>query len=233
MNGDSWDTGWNAAISYQNDNRDLKIAATYRSKVNLTLSGGASGFYSEYFKTKNLTDLGKVIPFNTNGSVTIPLPAEMNLAIAKKFGKTTVEFVFDRTFWSTYKSLDFSYSDYYVNKIFGNPIPKNWKDANAYRLGITHQFNKKLTGMLGLAYDKTPIPDSTVEFSLPDSDKKIISGGLKYKITKDMSLGFSALYAKQQSRRAKVYDPVTKTYTTGEFSEGGAFLMAFGMDYSF
>jgi len=42
-----------------------------------------------------------------------------------------------------------------------------------------------------------------------------------------MSLGFSALYTKQKERSATV------GASTGTFKDGGAFLMAFGMDYSF
>ena len=43
-----------------------------------------------------------------------------------------------------------------------------------------------------------------------------------------MSLGFSALYAKQKKRN------VNNSYVgKGTFKNGGSLLMAFGMDYSF
>jgi long-chain fatty acid transport protein len=233
LNGDSFDRGWNAAVSFQNDNRDLKLSATYRSKINLSLSGNASGFYNKYLLTKNPQDITKVIAFNTPGKVTVPLPATLNLAIAKTFNKTTVEFVFDRTYWSSYKDLDFDFKDPYVNGIFGKPKPKNWKDSNTYRFGVTHKCNEKLTAMVGYAYDETPIPNSTLDFSLPDSDKHIFSGGINYKYDDRLSFGLSALYTKQKSRRAKIYDPVSKTYTTGKFSKGGAYLFAFGINYAY
>ena len=123
----------------KNDSKDLKLSATYRSKINLSLSGSASGFYNKYLLTKNPQDIAKVIAFNTPGKVTVPLPATLNLAIAKTFSKTTFEFVFERTYWSSYKDLDFDFSDPYVNAIFGKPKPKNWKDSNTYRFGITHK----------------------------------------------------------------------------------------------
>jgi len=87
--------------------------------------------------------------------------------------------------------------------------------------------------MLGYAYDESPVPNSTIDFSLPDSDKHIFSGGIKYKLDDRMSVGISALYTKQKTRRASVYDPITKTYTNGEFKEGGAVLFAAGFDYTF
>jgi len=232
LNGDSFDKGWNAAISYKY-NDTLTFSATYRSKINLSLSGISSGFYNKYLITNNIADVYKVIVFNTPGKVTIPLPATLNLAIAKTFGKTTLEFVLDRTYWSSYKNLDFDFEDPIVNTLFGSPKPKNWKDSNTYRFGLTHKCTDKLTAMIGYAYDKTPVPDSTIDFSLPDSDKHIFSAGIKYKYDNRMTFGLSALYTKQKTRRASIYDPVSQTYTNGEFSKGGAYLFAFGMNYSY
>ncbi|ACM93655.1 membrane protein [Nautilia profundicola AmH] len=223
LNGTSWDYGWNAALSVQNDERDTKFAITYRSKIDLTLKGDASGYYNKVL----LGDSG-LVSFNTPGKVTLPIPAALNVALAKTFDKTTVEVVFERTFWSRYKELNFDFDDPTVELLFGTPKAKNWKDANTYRIGLTHQCTEKLTAMVGYAYDNTPIPDSTVEYSLPDSDKHIFSGGIKYKLDDRMSIGFSALYTKQKKR------DVNNAYVgTGTFKDGGALLMAFGMDYSF
>ncbi len=229
LNGRSFDKGWNAAISYRLNN-STKFAITYRSKINLSLSGNASGYYSLALLGKPSTS---VIVFNTKGKVTVPLPAVLNIALAKTFNKTTIEFVLDRTYWSSYKKLDFDFKDPAVNKIFGTPKDKDWRDENSYRIGITHQCNKKLTAMLGYAYDKTPIPDSTIDFSLPDSDKHIFSGGIKYKYDDRLTFGFSMLYTKQKNRDAKIYDNISKKYVYGRFEKGGAYLFAFGMNYSY
>ncbi len=226
LNGTSTNFGWNAAVSYQDDQRINKFAVTYRSKINLTLKGDASGYVNIP------TSIGVITHnFNTPGKTTIPVPATLNIAYARTFDKTTLEFVFERTFWSEYKNLDFDFDDPIVEGAFGQPKKKNWKDANSYRLGITHQCTQKLTAMLGFAYDKTPVPDETIDFSLPDSDKKIISTGIKYKLDNRLSLGFSALYASQKSRSVSA-DP-TYQRPAGTFSEGGAYLFAFGLDYSY
>jgi len=63
---------------------------------------------------------------------------------------------------------------------------------------------------------------------LPGSDKHIFSGGFKYKLDDRLSIGWSILYTKQKSR------DVNNAYVPkGTFKDGGALLMAFGMDYSF
>ncbi len=229
LNGTSFDKGWNAAISYRLNN-STKFAVTYRSKINLSLSGNASGYYSLALLQQPTT---AVKTFNTKGKVTIPLPATLNIAFAKTFNKTTIEFVYDRTYWSSYKKLDFDFEDPIVNGIFGTAKQKNWKDVNTYRIGITHKCTDKLTAMLGYAYDKTPVPDSTIDFSLPDSDKHIFSGGIKYKYDDRLTIGFSALYTKQKNRNAKIYDNISNSYINGTFKEGGAYLFAFGMNYSY
>jgi len=233
LNGTSWDRGWNAALSFQNDKRDIKAAVTFRSSINLSLSGNGSGFYSKYLITGQPADINKYIYFNTPGKVTVPIPAQLNIALSKTFDKTTVEAVFERTYWSKYKTLDFDFKDPYVNAIFGKPKPKYWKDENTYRLGITHKCTQKLTAMIGYAYDKTPVPDKTIDFTLPDSDKHIFSAGIKYRLDERMSIGVSGLYTAQKKRSAKVYDPITKSYTVGKFSEGGAVLFGIGLSYSY
>ena len=233
LNGTSFDTGWNIAASYQNDNKDIRAAITYRSSINLSISGSGSGFYSKYLVTKNPADINKYIYFNTPGKTTVPIPAVLNIAVAKTFNKTTVEAVFERTYWSKYKNLDLDFKDPYVDAIFGKPKPKEWRDENTYRLGITHRCNEKLTAMVGYAYDKTPVPDKTIDFTLPDSDKHIFSAGIKYKLDDRLSIGIAGLYTKQKSRSAKIYDPVTNKYITGKFEKGGAYLFGLGLSYSY
>lgn len=50
--------------------------------------------------------------------------------MAYTYEKTTVEFVFERTYWSSYKDLDFDYNDAIIDAAFGAPRLKEWKDAN-------------------------------------------------------------------------------------------------------
>ena len=129
LEGDSIDFGYNLALSYK-PIKDLTLAATYRSKVDLTVEGNAD-LYSG--STKVFDNIG--------ASVTIPLPASLALAAAYTYEKTTVEFVYERTYWSAYKDLDFDY-DRSIGGLapyFDSPKAKNWKDSNAYRIGLSHQ----------------------------------------------------------------------------------------------
>ncbi len=220
LTGDSIDFGYNLAISYK-PVKDLTLAATYRSKVDLTVKGDSSGslllpptYASKY-------------PFSTGASVEIPLPASLALAVAYTYEKTTVEFVFERTYWSSYKDLDFDYNDAIIDAAFGAPRLKEWKDANAYRIGLTHQYNDALKLMAGFAIDKSPAPDSRLGFELPDSDAKLYSVGFDYKINKQMSVGMAYLYDEKEKRT------VNNTTANGTFSDSAAHLVTASLKYKF
>lgn len=216
MEADSIDFGYNLAMSYKPMN-DLTLSATYRSKVDLTVEGDA-------VTTINGT------AYNGKVSTQIPLPASLALAAAYKMDKTTVELIFERTYWSAYEALDFQFANAVVE---GTPLgakkAKNWKDVNAYRLGISHQYNENLKLMAGFAIDKTPAPDNTLGFELPDSDAKLYSAGIEYKISEKLKLGLAYLYSDKEERT--VANGAAKP--NGTFSEGGAHLITTSLKYKF
>lgn len=88
--------------------------------------------------------------------------------------------------------------------------------------------------MAGIAYDETPVPESTLGYELPDSDAWIFSVGGKYKMDERWSLGMSALVDLKKSRT--VHQNVSSTNTNpvdGEFSDARAYLVMVGIEYRF
>ncbi len=224
LKGDSIDFGYNLALAYKPSD-DLKFGLTYRSKVDLTVEGDAK-----------ITSFIPTYKYNDSADITIPLPAVLNLAVAKTFDKTTLEFVYEREFWSSYKELDFGYNgqlkDPYAYMAFDKAKPKNWKDVDVYRIGLTHQYNDKLKLMAGFAYDKTPVPDSSLGFELPDSDTFIYSAGFNYKISDAMNVGLGYLYADKEDRKIKRIEPGKPTSIDGEF-KSSAHLASMSFEYKF
>lgn len=220
LTGDSIDLGYNLAMTYK-PVKDLTLAATYRSKVDLTVKGDAvlaGGVY------------------NGGANVEIPLPASLALSAAYQIDKTTVEFVFERTYWSSYKNLDFNYDiDLTATPLagFDLAIPKNWKDVNAYRIGISHQYSDALKLMAGFAIDKNPAPDSTLGFELPDSDAKLYSIGFEYKLDKQMSFGIAYLYDDKKSRTVMNNTGGTSVAPSGTFTDAAAHLLTASFKYKF
>ena len=224
MTGDTFAFGYNLAVTYK-PTEDIVLAATYRSKVDLKEEGSATLYAN-----------GAAV-YNGDASVSIPLPAALNLAVSKTWNKTfTLEFVYERTFWSAYKSLDFNYGSPIPAVLvpsFDDPIDKSWKDTNTFRLGATMVFDK-LTMMMGIAIDETPVPDKTIGFELPDSDATIVSLGFRYQQTENLSWGAAFLYDSKDPRslwNSTVDNPVLNN--GGSFSGGGAYLTNIGLAYEF
>ena len=222
MSGDSFDYGYNLALAYK-PTSEIELGLTYRSKVDLSEFGDADLMYV----------VGSPIDFNDNynASVTVPLPAALSLAVAYTLPtKTTIEFVYERNYWSAYEDLDFNYNDPYAEAVFGTVTPKDWKDTNAFRLGVTQEYDK-MTVMAGMVYDETPIPDSSVGFELPDSDSFSVSLGGRYQIDEKMDVGIAALYSMRDERSVNAAD--SDAGLDGEFTDSNVLLVSVGMGYKF
>jgi long-chain fatty acid transport protein len=217
MEADTIEYGYNLALTYK-PIENMSVAATYRSNVDLNYEGNAK----LYLSGTKLYDGG--------ASVEVPLPAVASLAFSYDFENTTVEIEWDRTFWSEYKALDFQFKDSVpraLQEAYDAPKPRDWEDTDAYRLGITHKLDSKLTLMGGVAYDENPEPEKNVGFELPDSDALIFSGGFTYAYTPDMTLGASLLYDSKDKRT------VHNDSVSGTFEDASALLVTFGVAYNY
>ncbi len=216
MEGESWDFGYNLALSYK-PTKEFDIAMTYRSNVDLTQEGTADLF------------TGNDLTYSGGATVTVPLPALLNVAFAYTLPtETTIEFVYERNFWSAYETLDFGYAGNIGNlkPTFDDPIAKNWNDTNAFRLGVTQKLDA-LTLMAGMVIDETPVPDETVSFELPDSDSLSVSFGGRYQVNKEWNVGMAALYSMREERT------VANDDITGEFSNSNVLIVSAGVEYKF
>jgi long-chain fatty acid transport protein len=233
MDGDSIDYGYNLALSYK-PVENLTLSTTYRSKVDLTVEGDAK-------LNVNIPAAVSSATYNGGASVTIPLPASLAIAANYDFGKTNVEFVYERTYWSAYKELDFEYTGAFVGTgplganavaamtaAFDDAKPKNWKDANAYRIGVSHQYSDALKFMAGFAIDENGADKDHIGFELPESDAKLYSLGVEYAINQNMKIGLSYLYDEK--------DKLTLDQTggiNGTFEDASAHLLTASFKYKF
>jgi len=229
MEGDTVEFGYNLALTYK-PTSDINFAVTYRSNININEEGTA----------KITAANGAVELYNGDTSVEVPLPAALNIAISKTWDERfTLEFDYERVFWSQYKTLDFKYTgtgSAAVPAGFDDPIARDWKDINVFRVGATIKMDNKLTALMGFSIDNSPTPVSTMGFELPDSDAKNFSMGFKYQQNEQLSWGASFLYSSKETIEVKpgVNSSInpSPTYASG-FSEGGAFLTTIGVAYEF
>ena len=223
LKGDTIEFGYNLALSYR-PTSELKFALTYRSNIDLKEKGNSKLYLS-----------GTKV-YDGGASVSVPLPAVLAFATSYTFdGKTTVEFEFDRTYWSKYKDLNFNYKSpipAIMVPSFDDPIAKNWKDSNAYRIGVMHQYSNKLKLMAGFAIDKTPIPSKTLGFELPSADAKLYSVGFEYKYNSKMTFGMGYLYDSKDDRTILATD-ANGQHMVGKFTNISAHLLTLSLKYRF
>lgn len=173
------------------------------------------------------------------------LPAQLKVGIAQRIYNLTMEFVYEKIWWSGGKKFDFSFSNptftafdstslvaqlIKAGKIGGMmdlanygavAMGNGWKDTNAYRIGFTYRMDNGFTMMWSFAYDESPVPQEQI--GIPDSTAYIVGGGINYPITQNLTLGASAtMYLKDGSK---------SIYQTGDF--GRLILANISMGYAF
>ncbi len=224
MEGNTVEFGYNLALLYK-PTTDINFALTYRSNIDLKEEGQANLYFG-----------GVGQQYNAN--VTVPLPATFDVAISKTWQeKMTLEFKYQRIFWSSYEALDFNYDRPIQAKLvdfFDKPLMRNWKNTNSFRLGATIKMDNKLTAMFGFGLDESPVPLKTIGFELADSDSRIFSMGFRYQQSKQLSWGASFLVSDKDSLSLTPGVAENSVLARGGgFSEGGAFLTTIGVAYEF
>ena len=148
-------------------------------------------------------------------------------------------FDFERTYWSAWKELDFEYGDataaQRINpyfKKFDDPKRRDWKNSDAYRIGIAHDATDKLRLMGAVTFDEAASRTYTTGYDLPDTNSVIYAAGFNYKFTDALELGASYFYQNRKARDAKhvsgnPYDP------NGRFERGNAQAINLGVKYKF
>ena len=199
---------------------NLRVATIYRSEIKPEINGTAQGYM--------LLPGPTVYPISTEGNVKVILPAEWRLGLSYDYSEnTTVDLTYEITFWGRYNKLDINFEDPVAESNLGRPKPKNWHDSKTIRLGLIHKFNQKFTGMLGIAYDETPIPQSTLGFELPDANGWIFSVGSLWNPKPNLELGVAYLYVKKFDRT------VNNANMNGDFSDMKAHLFNVSLGYKF
>jgi long-chain fatty acid transport protein len=221
MQGDTIEFGYNVALSYR-PIKDVALAVTYRSNIDLEEDGEANLY---------LSNVGK----QYDATVTVPLPAALNISASKTFqDKYTVEVNYERTYWSAYKELDFNYGSNIQPALvssFEKPKPRKWKDTDTFRIGLTAEVTKDITVMAGYAKDESPVQKKYLSYELPDTDANIYSIGMRVDATDTLSWGLAYLHDEKDDITLKAGENVSGI--TGTFSNGGADLVAISMQYKF
>lgn len=198
--------GYNLALTIRPfKSSDLLVAVTYRSNIALEMKGSLSA--DSHIEMGGMAQ--GVLKMDADLTLGADLPPIVNIAIAKRFGKVLAEFVMETTYYGKARIFEFAYANQTFDKsgLTGSKVPviggnttdfvnpdemlgaadysavaygNGWKDATAYRLGLTYQHSPKLKIMGSFAYDKTPAPQG--QFGIPDANAYAFGLGARYEL---------------------------------------------------
>ena len=228
IQGDGINYGYNVALTYR-PIEELSFAVTYRSKVNLELKGHTNA------------DFIGGLNYHGKTTVEIPLPAQLVLATGYKFSDLTLLLAFERTYWSKFKEYDFEYGDktaaHTNSRLFkglmDDPVIKNAKDTNTYRLGLAYDVNEKFRLMAGFAYDEDITSSKHTGLELPNTTSKVYSFGVNYKFTPNLEMAFGYVYQHRDKKRATGITNSIATKMSGEFDTGTIQILGTTFKYTF
>ncbi|WP_029407009.1 OmpP1/FadL family transporter [Thiomicrorhabdus sp. Milos-T2] len=178
---DSWGYGYNFGFLWKPKDT-TNVGFSYRSSVTQDAKGTID--YPTVLDSNN----GKV-------SSTVNLPASASLSVSHDYNRK-IKLLADATWtkWSDYGSLtiqDASGTTFTDTK-------QDFKDSWRLSVGGIYQLNDDMKLRTGIAFDQTPVSNETHRSPrTPDSDRKWVSVGLGYKMSKSMDLdvAYSHLFA--------------------------------------
>jgi long-chain fatty acid transport protein len=112
------------------------------------------------------------------------------------------EFVYEYTRWSEFKNFTATFSPIPIFLPLGAPIPgfqlpEDWKNTSTLRLGSYYALNENWELRGGMAVEQTPIPNKTLNPSIPDADKLTLNAGVGYKWDQfSVDLAYMAVFYK-------------------------------------
>lgn len=172
ISGSAFGVGANAGVQLTLIDH-LKIGLAFRSAIDLAFSGDAK------FDIPSDAPAGVAANFpDGEGSLDITLPHTFLFGIGWDKGPLTVEASTQITMWSSYDELR-------VNFATGLPSPtsaspRNWSVVPMFRLGAEYRVTKEFAARAGAGYDVSPVPDSTLDPTLADADRKFFTLGAGY-----------------------------------------------------
>lgn len=162
-----------AAAMYQ-PLEELTLGLQYRSRVKIDYEGDV------HFDGEEDGALYRTFRDNP-ATASITLPDSFALGVGYELGELFVTAEANYTMWQTYDVVEVEVdTGGDEDAIDGFEIVSNWEDAMAFRLGAQYDVMENLPVRMGLAYDMTPIPDETVNPSLPGNDRLVGSLGFGY-----------------------------------------------------
>lgn len=172
--------GYNIGIQIKaSDN--FKFGISYRSQVNMKVKRG-------YARFSNIPSSVSSSFVNTAFESSLPMPQVLTVGIGWSINENLMLQVdANYTGWAAYDTLSFDFEN--NTPMLGDiNSPRRYKSTMTLRAGVHYTFkNERWAGMLGTAYDPSPVRDGYFGPDLPDAKRWLATGGLSFKFNDRLS----------------------------------------------
>lgn len=188
IKGDDTAWGYNLGVLL-NVSPETRWGISYRSKMKYTLKG-----------TVTFTDVPALLsasPLLANGDVVLPItmPDSFSVSVFHQLGNGW-DIMADatRTGWSSIQEMKIDRSN--GNNVL--TVQEKWCDTWRIAAGASYRYNEQWKARLGVAYDRSPVPDAYRTARIPDNDRTWISVGGQYKVSDagTLDFGYAHLFVK-------------------------------------
>jgi long-chain fatty acid transport protein len=178
--------GWNAGAMID-AGRNTRIGLSYRSSINYDMVGGIT-----------VAGVG-----TATGKASFSVPDSALIAVSHQFSEKW-QLLADATWthWSRMQNVPL----FLTSALGASPagavsdvLDLQFKDSWRVGLGANYRWTDNFTFKLGVAHDRTPVPDAAHRtVFLPDSDRTWLSFGGKHQLTKSgvLDVGYARLFIK-------------------------------------
>ncbi|MED5499706.1 OmpP1/FadL family transporter [Salinicola salarius] len=180
VDGDDEAWGYNIGLIYR-PIESTTLGLTYRSKVDYTLDGDIT--------VSNLIVPGDV---KRDASLDITLPETIDFSITHEFNdRWTMMAAATYIRWSRFDELNVE------NDLLPVSEQQDYEDAWQYALGLSYRVNAQWLLRTGIAYDESPISDSTRTVRVPSADRTLFSLGAGWTPTPDLTIDVAYTYIQE------------------------------------
>ena len=193
LQGDDTGFGLNVGLMYQLDDNS-RFGFNYRSETDITFDGD--------FSNDLPAAIGGTGGAKLPGAVDLTLPAIAEFSGSHQLDdKLGLHYSVLWTGWSSFESLEAQVTLPTGDKFVAFEKQEQFDDSFRYSVGTDYQYNEDLLLRAGVAFDESPVSQTHLSISIPDTDRFWFSFGGNYTIDKqsNVDLGVSIIRGKTQT----------------------------------
>lgn len=206
--------------------RQLHIGLSYRLPVSYTFEGEGDFDAEPQYRDQ--------LPLDGDGKVELEVPQWAALGIAYDIlPELQVEVDVNYVGWSSYDALRLTLPPNAGDTAPQETVlPRNWDDTIVVRAGVEYDSKDFWAVRAGYVYDPTPVPAETLDFTLADIDRNIVTAGASFELPANIVVDAAFWYlipgSNETSREDPFSPPIKGTFDVSAYTASLSARITFG-----